>query len=45
MKIENEISNLEIIKIVHIHDFKPELTKGKHGNINRFHSKKKEIMS
>ena len=29
MKIENEISNLEIIKIVHIHDFKPELTKGK----------------
>lgn len=29
MKIENEISNLEIMKIVHIHDFKPELTKGK----------------
>lgn len=29
MKIENEIGNLEIIKIVHIHDFKPELTKGK----------------
>lgn len=29
MKIENEISNLEIVKIVHIHDFKPELTKGK----------------
>lgn len=29
MKIENEISNLEIIKIVHIKDFKPELAKGK----------------
>lgn len=29
MKIENEISNLEIIKIVHINDFKPELAKGK----------------
>lgn len=29
MKIENEISNLEIIKIVHVNDFKPELAKGK----------------
>ena len=29
MKIENETGNLEIIKIVHINDFKPELTKGK----------------
>lgn len=29
LKIENEISNLEIVKIIHINDYKSELTKGK----------------
>lgn len=29
MKIENKIDNLEIVKVVHINDYDPELTEGK----------------